>query len=65
MDTIHMFHLPFGEMTIIPLDFAAIIRLSFFGEPVPLSSEVYSSAVVRNVWLKDLFGVTAGCSSLI
>ena len=69
MDTIHTFHLPFGEMTITPLDFAAITGLSFFGEPIPLSNETYSSVAVRNVWLKDLFGFTAsmksGCSSLI
>ena len=36
MGTTHSFHFPFGEMTITPLDFVAITRLSFFREPVPL-----------------------------
>ena len=63
MDTTHTFHLPFGEMTITPLDFTVITGLSFSGEPVPLSSEAYSSVVMRNRWLKDLFGVTASVKS--
>ena len=42
MDTAHLFHLPFEEMTITPLDFAAATtRLRFFGEPVPMSNEAY------------------------
>ena len=36
MDTIHTFHLPFREMTVTPLDFAAINGLSFFREPIHL-----------------------------
>ena len=59
MDTTYTFHLPIEEITITPLDFAAITGQSFFGKPIPLSSEAYSSVVVRNMWLKDLFGVTA------
>ena len=35
-------------MTVTPFDFAAIIRLSFFGEHVPVSNGVYKSTVVRN-----------------
>ena len=58
IDTTHTFHLSFGEMTITPLDFAAITGLNFSREPVPFSSVVYSSVVVRNIWLKELFGVT-------
>ena len=46
MDTMHTFHLPLGEMTITPLDFAAITRLSFYREPIPFSSEAYSCIVV-------------------
>ena len=69
MDTTHSFHLPFEEMTVTPLDFAAITQMSFFGEPTPLSNEVYSSAMVRNRWLKDLFRATGivkyGCVSLV
>ena len=48
MDTTHSFHLPFREMTITPLDFAAIIGLSFSWEPISLSNEVFSSVVARN-----------------
>ena len=48
MDTTHTFHLPFGEMTITPLDFVAIIRLSFSGEPIPISNKAYSSIVMQN-----------------
>ena len=69
MDTTHIFYLPFGEMTVTPLDFAAITRLSFSWELIPFSSEAYSSVVVQNRWLRDSFGVTApvksGFSSLI
>ena len=49
----------FQRDDITPLDFNAITGLSFSGEPIPLSNEVYSSAVVRNIWLRDLFGATA------
>ena len=69
METTHTFHLPFEEMTITSLDFAAITKLSFSREPIPLSNEVYSSMVMRNVWLRDLFGATSSikfdCSSLV
>ena len=69
MDTTHSFHLPFGEMTITQLDFTAIIGLSFSGEPILMSNEAYGSAVVRNRWLKDLFGATtavkSGCILLV
>ena len=69
MDTTHTFYLPFREMTITPLDFTTITGLSFSREPIPLSSEAYSSVVVRNAWLKDLFRVItfvkSGYSSLI
>ena len=67
--TTHSFHLPFGEMTITHFDFAAITRLSFSREPTPVSNKAYSSAVVRNRWLKDLFRANAavkfGCVSLV
>ena len=63
MDTTHTFHLPFGEMTVTLLDFAAITDLSFSGEPVPFSSEACESAVARHAWLKDLFGVVASVMS--
>ena len=63
MDTTHTFYLPFREMTITPLDFAAITVLSFSREPVPFSSEAYSSAVVRKRWLKDMFRVTTSMKS--
>ena len=63
MDTTHSFHLPFGEMTITPLDFVTITGLSFSGEPIPVSNEPYSSTVVRNIWLKDLFGAIAAMKS--
>ena len=63
MDTTHTFHLPFGEMTITPLDFAAITGLSFSGEPVPFSGEACESAAARYTWLMDLFGVVASVKS--
>ena len=55
MDTTHSFHLSFREITINPLDFTTITGLSFSREPIPVSNEAYSSTVVRNMWLKDLF----------
>ena len=69
MDTTHTFYLPFREMIITLLNFAAITGLSFSRELVPLSSEAYSSAMVRKRCLKDIFKATtsvkSGCSSLI
>ena len=59
MDTTHMVHLPFGEITVIPIDFAAITGLSFSREPVQFSSEAYSFIVMRNRWLRDSFGIMA------
>ena len=35
-------------MTVTPLDFAVIIRLSFFGEHVPMSNGAYMSTIMRN-----------------
>ena len=56
-------------MTITPLDFAAIIGLSFSREPIHVSNEAYNSAMVRYIWLKDLFRaiatVKSGCVSLV
>ncbi|KAH7861341.1 hypothetical protein Vadar_024837 [Vaccinium darrowii] len=40
-DTTNTFHFRFGEMTITPLDFAAIIGLRVGGEPIPFDSELY------------------------
>ncbi|KDP47100.1 hypothetical protein JCGZ_03908 [Jatropha curcas] len=34
MGTIHTFHLSFGEMTITPVEFAAIMGLPFGGQSV-------------------------------
>ena len=62
MDTTHTFHLPFGKMTITPLDFAAITDLSF-SEPVPFSGEPCESAAARRTWLKDLFSAVASLKS--
>ena len=36
-------------MIVTSLDFAAIIRLCFFGEHVPVSNGAYMSIVVRNI----------------
>ena len=55
MDTTHSFHLPFREMTITSLDFAATTGLSFSREPIPVSNEAYSSTVVRYRRLNHLF----------
>jgi hypothetical protein len=40
-DTTNTFHFRFGEMTITPLDFAAITGLRVGGEPIPFDSELY------------------------
>ena len=63
MDTAPLFHLPFEETTITPLDFTAITGLSFSEEPIPMSNEAHSSIVVRSRWLKDLFGATTAVKS--
>ena len=68
MDIIHSFRLPFGDMTVTPFYFATIMRLRYCGELVLVSNKAYSSTLVRNMWLKDLFRATAsvksGCVSL-
>ena len=58
MDTTPLFHLPFGDMTITPLDFTTINGLSFSGESISVSNEAHSSSMLRNRWLKDLFRAT-------
>ena len=70
MDSTHTFHLPFGEMTIAPLDFAAITGLSFSGLPVPFGAAAYyPSASSTDEWAIELFGRKMekkdGCSSLV
>ena len=56
-------------MSVTPLDFAAIIGLSFYADHVPVSNESYVSTMVRNKWLKDFFGATvavkSSCISLV
>ena len=42
MDTTYTFHLSFTEITIIPLDFNAITRLSFSTIPIADSLEIYA-----------------------
>ena len=42
MDTTYTFHLSFTEITIIPLDFNAIARLSFSVIPIADSLEIYA-----------------------
>ena len=42
MDTNYMFHLSFVEITIIPLDFNAITRLSFSTIPIVDSLEIHA-----------------------
>lgn len=37
-DTANTFNFRFGEMTVTPLDFAAITRLRVGGEPIPYDS---------------------------
>jgi hypothetical protein len=41
-DTTNTFHLPPGEMTVTPTDFAAITGLRVGGEPIPLDSGIHS-----------------------
>lgn len=47
-DTTNSFNMPWGEMTITPLDFSLIFGLSFIGIRVPLAdSLVFNSGEVR------------------
>ena len=50
-------------MTVTSLDFAAFIGLSFYADHVPVCNESYMSTMVRNRWLKDLFGANASVKS--
>ncbi|XP_058225789.1 uncharacterized protein LOC131334672 isoform X2 [Rhododendron vialii] len=40
-DTSNTFHFPVGEMTVTPLDFAAITGLRVGGEPIPFDTGIY------------------------
>ncbi|XP_058224951.1 protein MAINTENANCE OF MERISTEMS-like [Rhododendron vialii] len=40
-DSSNTFHLPIGEMTVTPSDFAALTGLRVGGEPIPFDSEMY------------------------
>ena len=40
-DTTNTFHLPFGEATLTPLDFAAITGIRVGGDPLPLDDDLF------------------------
>lgn len=40
-DTTNTFHFPVGEMTVTPLDFAAITSLRIGGDPIPFDTGIH------------------------
>lgn len=40
-DTTNTFHFPMGQMTVTPLDFAAIIGLRVGGDPIPFDTGIF------------------------
>ncbi|KAH7858103.1 hypothetical protein Vadar_020029 [Vaccinium darrowii] len=60
-DTTNTFHFRFGEMTITPLNFAAITGLRVGGEPIPFDSELYLDPVAVEHYLgRRLGGIEPG-----
>ncbi|KAH7864252.1 hypothetical protein Vadar_027471 [Vaccinium darrowii] len=60
-DTTNTFHFRFGEMTITPLDFAAITGLRVGGEPIPFDSELYlDHATIEHYLGRRLGGIDPG-----
>ena len=54
-DTTNTFHFRFGEMTITPLDFAAITGLRVGGDPIPFDSGLFlDRAAVRHFLGRDM-----------
>ncbi|KAI8550575.1 hypothetical protein RHMOL_Rhmol06G0117800 [Rhododendron molle] len=52
-DTTNTFHLPPGEMTVTPIDFAVITGLRVGGEPIPFDSSIQNDQVVLEWFLGD------------
>lgn len=50
-DTTNSFHFRFGEMTVTPLDFAAITGLRVGGEPIPFDSGLYTDEAALRHYL--------------
>ncbi len=56
-DSTNTFHLKFGEMTITPLDFAAITGLRVGGDPIPFDSGWHlDPAAIRHYLGRDVGG---------
>ena len=57
MDTTHTFHTHVGELTISPMSFSAITRITFGGTPVPFNISYCSlSEGARGQYVRDLLG---------
>ncbi|XP_058219438.1 protein MAINTENANCE OF MERISTEMS-like [Rhododendron vialii] len=52
-DTTNNFHLPPGEMTVTPADFATIIGLRIGGEPIPFDSGIHEDPVALEWFLGE------------
>ncbi|XP_058211681.1 protein MAIN-LIKE 1-like [Rhododendron vialii] len=52
-DTTNTFHLPIGEMTVTPADFAAITDLRVGGEPIPFNSGIQEDLVALEWFLGE------------
>ncbi|KAI8559363.1 hypothetical protein RHMOL_Rhmol04G0167400 [Rhododendron molle] len=52
-DTTNTFHLPVGEMTVTPADFAAITGLRVGGEPIPFDSGIQNDRVALEWFLGE------------
>ena len=59
-DTTNTFHLPPGEMTVTPTDFAAITGLRVGGEPIPFDTGIHADLAALKWFLGKVPKVDAG-----
>ncbi|KAI8568369.1 hypothetical protein RHMOL_Rhmol02G0193100 [Rhododendron molle] len=61
-DTSNTFHLPLGEMTVTPSDFAAITGLRVGGEPIPFDSGIHADPAALEWFLGEVPQVERGAA---
>ncbi|KAI8574623.1 hypothetical protein RHMOL_Rhmol01G0368500 [Rhododendron molle] len=61
-DTTNTFHLPPGEMTVTPTDFAAITGLRVRGDPIPFDSGIQEDPVALRWFLGDVPRIERGAA---
>ncbi|KAI8571967.1 hypothetical protein RHMOL_Rhmol01G0162100 [Rhododendron molle] len=59
-DTTNTFHLPPGEMTVMPTDFVVITGLRVGGEPIPFDSDIHNDRAALEWFLREVPRIEEG-----